>query len=182
MNAAKFPLLQTNRLLLRQFTDDDLENVFLGLSHRDVIQYYGVSYTTLEETRSQMKFFAGLEASGTGSWWAVCSAVDGVFYGGCGLNNLDKEHQKAEIGFWLLPQFWGKGIISAAVSLVCNYGFTVFHLNRIEAIIESENINSKKVMERMKFNYEGTMKECEFKNGRFISLDFYASLRSSIIQ
>ena len=179
IDATDFPVLKTNRLLLRKFTNDDLENVFAGLSHPGVIRYYGVSYATLEATRAQMDFFAMLEATGTGTWWAVCTAADDIFYGVCGLNNLDRHHKKAEIGFWLLPQFWGKGIISEAVSAVCNYGFTTFNLHRIEAIIESENTNSKKVMERMTFNYEGTMKECEFKNGRFISLDFYARLHSS---
>ena len=52
-----FPTIKTERLLLRQFTDNDLENVFTGLSDPNVIRYYGVSYTTLEETKLQIKYF-----------------------------------------------------------------------------------------------------------------------------
>jgi ribosomal-protein-alanine N-acetyltransferase len=174
-----FPVLQTDRLLLRQFTGADLANVFRGLSHPDVIKYYGVSYSTLEETKLQLKFFADLEADGTGTWWAVCAADNSIFYGGCGLNSMNRAHLKAEIGFWLLPEFWGKGIIAEAVNLVCQHGFEVFGLHRIEAIVETENEQSKKVMQKMQFRYQGTMQECEIKDGRFISLDMYARLKQS---
>ena len=57
----EFPTIRRGRLLLRQFADSDLENVYKGLSHPDVIRYYGVSYDSLEATKAQMKFFADLE-------------------------------------------------------------------------------------------------------------------------
>lgn len=161
---------------MRQFTDADLENVFKGLSHPDVIKYYGVSYSTLEETKIQMRFFADLEKNETGTWWAVCSAGNNIFYGGCGLNNINKQHKKGEVGYWLLPEFWGMGIITEAVPLVCEYGFKNFGLHRIEAVVETENTNSGKVMAKLGFNFEGTMKECEIKNDRYIDLDMYAKL------
>ncbi|MDO8971204.1 MAG: GNAT family N-acetyltransferase, partial [Saprospiraceae bacterium] len=88
MILTEFPKLKTDRLLLRQFNENDLENVFKGLSHPEIIQYYGVSYQTLEDTREQMKFFADLELTGTGIWWAVCSLDNQTFYGAGGLNNL----------------------------------------------------------------------------------------------
>lgn len=47
----EFPIIKTDRLLLRQFVESDLENVFNGLSHPDIIKYYGVSYLTLEATK-----------------------------------------------------------------------------------------------------------------------------------
>ncbi|MEO8823734.1 MAG: GNAT family protein [Ginsengibacter sp.] len=171
-----FPIIKTKRLLLRQFGKNDLENVFKGLSHPDVIKYYGVSFDSLNATKAQMDFFASLEKEGTGIWWAICSIDNKIFYGAGGLNNLNKVHKKAEIGFWLLPEFWGKGIIKEAIPLVCDYGFEKLGLHRIEAIIESENIASKKVITNSGFHHEGTMKESEFKNGKYISLDIYAKI------
>lgn len=171
-----FPALKTSRLLLRRFEESDLANIFKGLSHPDVIRHYGVSYITLEETKKQLDFFNELEINNTGRWWAVCSADNTIFYGGCGLNNMSAQHRKAEIGYWLLPEFWGKGIITEAVPLIIQYGFDKFLLHRIEAIVETENSNSKRIMEKLGFEHEGTMKECEIKNDRFISLDMYAKL------
>ncbi len=173
-----FPLIKTERLLLRQFTDNDLENVFTGLSDPNVIRYYGVNYKTLEDTKLQIKYFADLEQNDIGIWWAVCAVNNQTFYGAIGLNNLMKQHKKAEIGFWLLPDFWGTGIMSEAVPLVCDYGFSHFGLHRIEAIVETKNTNSKKIMEKMQFTHEGTMKDAEIKDGKFISLDLYAKINT----
>jgi len=172
-----FPLIKTQRLLLRQFTADDLENVFAGLSHPEIIKYYGVKYDSLEETKLQMKFFADLKKKGTGIWWAVCSADNNVFYGACGLNNLVKAHKKAEIGFWLLVEFWGKGIMTEAIPLICNYGFSNLGLHRIEGIVETKNRNCKNVLKKLQFDHEGTMVDAEIKNGSFISLDIFAKIK-----
>ena len=174
----EFPVLKTERLLLRQFKESDLENVFKGLSHPDIIKYYGVSYQTLESTKEQMDFFAGLEKNHTGIWWAVCSLGNETFYGAGGLNSLNKEHQKAEIGFWLLTDFWGHGIMTEAMPLICNYGFENLGLHRIEGLVETDNINCKRAMAKLDFEHEGLMKDCEIKNGKFISLDIYAKIKN----
>ena len=170
-----FPILKTERLLLRRFSDTDLPKVFEGLSHPEVIRYYGVSFDSLEATKEQMKWFADIEREGTGIWWAVCSKDNRIFYGAGGLNSIGK-HRKAEIGFWLLPAFWGKGIMKEAVPLIVDYGFSKLHLHRIEGLVESDNQNCKNAMSKLDFQHEGTMRDCEVKNGKFISLEIYARL------
>ena len=173
-----FGTIKTERLLLRQFADSDLENIFKGLSHPEVIRYYGVSYPSLEAAKEQMKFFNDLERSEKGIWWAVCSLDNNTFYGAGGLNSLSKAHQKAEIGFWLLPEFWGQGIMREAMPLICNYGFKKLRLHRIEGFVETENQLCKRAMEKLDFVHEGTMTDCEIKNGKCISLDIYAKLNN----
>ncbi len=173
----KFPTIQTGRLLLRKFDETDLPNVFRGLSDPAIIKYYGVSYQTKQAAKEQMKFFKNLEKEQTGIWWAICSLNSEVFYGAGGINGVQKQHRKAEIGFWLFKEFWGKGIIVEAMPLICNYGFQVLGLNRIEGFVETENMNSKKVMAKLGFKYEGTMRDCEIKNGKYISLDIYSKLK-----
>ena len=171
--------LQSNRLLLRRFEQDDLTNVYEGLSHPEVIKYYGVHYTSLEATREQMAWFKELEEEGTGQWFAICSLDNQCFYGGAGLNNIKKEHKRAEIGFWLLPAYWRQGIISEALPLICHYAFQQLDVHRIEGIVESKNINSKNTFKRLGFQHEGTMVDCEIKDGQFISLDIFAMLRNT---
>ena len=170
--------IQSNRLLLRQFVESDIENVFKGLSHPDIIKHYGISFDSLESTKEQMNWFADLEKEGTGMWFAVCSLDNKTFYGAGGLNDLSKEHKKAEIGFWLLTPFWGKGIMTEAMPLICNYGFDKLGLHRIEGFVESDNTNCKNAMAKLDFQHEGTMKDCEIKNGEFISLDIYSKIKT----
>lgn len=173
-----FPEILTERLLLRQFTENDLENVFKGLSHPDITKYYGISYNTMEETKEQLRFFADLEKNGTGIWWAICSLDNKTFYGAGGLNSLSKEHKKAEIGLWLLPEYWKQGIMSETIPVICKYGFQKLGLHRIEGFVETENVNCKKAIERLNFKHEGTMIDSEIKNGKFISLDIYAIIKN----
>ena len=179
MTTVDFPIIKTKRLLLRQFIAIDLENVYKGLSDPEILKYYGVSYKTLEDTKAQMQFFVDLEKEGTGIWWAVCSLDNKTFYGAGGLNSLNKVHKKAEIGFWLLKEFWGQGIMTEVMPIICNYGFDNLELHRIEGIVETNNLTCKKAMKKLDFKLEGTMKDCEVKNGKFISLEIYAKFKNS---
>ena len=178
MDISKNIVIKTDRLLLRQFVESDLENVFKGLSHPDIIKHYGISFDSLESTKKQMTWFADLEKTETGMWFAVCSLDNKTFYGAGGLNDLSKEHKKAEIGFWLLTDFWGQGIMKEAMPLICNYGFDKLELHRIEGFVESDNTNCKNAMAKLDFQHEGTMKDCEVKNGKFISLDIYSKIKT----
>lgn len=172
-----FPTIKTRQLLLRRIENADLENIYRGLSHPKVIKYYGVSFDSPEATKEQMDWFANLEEEGTGIWWAICSADNQTFCGAAGFHDISTEHQKAEVGLWLLPEFWGQGIMSEAMPAICEYGFTELGLHRIEGFVESDNQNCKKALTKLGFVYEGTTQDCEIKNGKFISLDIYAKLK-----
>lgn len=174
-----FPEIRTSRLLLRQFNDEDLLMVHKGLSDPEVVKYYGVSYTTVASAKRQMKYFQNLEVRGTGIWWAVCSADNQVFYGACGFNNYQKQHRKAETGYWLLPDYWGRGLMVEAMSRIIQYGFEHLNLHRIEALVEPENIYSKNLLHSLNFMHEGTMKECEYKDGKFLDLEIYALIQKA---
>lgn len=171
-----FPTIKTNRLLLRAFVPEDITNVYYGLSHPQVIPFYGVSFDSLEATREQMEWFADLEKTGKGIWWAICSADNQTFFGAGGFNDLNREHRKAEVGLWLLPEYWGQGIMQEAMPLMLDHAFEELDLHRIEGFVESENHNCKRALAKLNFNYEGTMKDCEVKNGQFISLDIYSKI------
>lgn len=169
-----FSSLITSRFSLRQFTNNDLENVYKGLSHPEVIKYYGISYNSLEATKEQMSWFSELERDETGFWWAIEFLENREFCGAIGFNNLNKQHKRAEIGFWLLPESWGIGIMSEVLPLVCQYAFENLGLHRIEAQVETGNLACQNIMKKNNFLFEGTLKEYEFKEGKYISLDLFA--------
>lgn len=173
-------MIHTERLILRKIVPEDIQNVFLGLSNPEVIKYYGVSFMTLEATQEQMDWYADLEKNEKGQWFAVCSKEDGTFYGAGGFNDRDSINRKAEIGFWLLPEYWGLGIMGEAMPQIFDYGFGEMNLNRIEGFVESTNDKCKKAVSKVGFKYEGTMVDCEFKNNEFVSIDIYAKFRSEL--
>jgi [ribosomal protein S5]-alanine N-acetyltransferase len=172
------PNLSTSRLQLRLIQPSDAEFILQGLSDRRVTAYYAVHFDTLEEVvQEQMTFYRELLENGTGAWWAFSLKEDDKLIGACGLNNLEAAHQKAEIGFWLLPEYWGKGYIPEAAAAVVKYGFEQLDLNRIEAVVEGGNEQSGKVLQKLGFTYEGRLRESEVKNGRFIDLLYFSLLR-----
>ena len=91
-------MIQTARFNLRPFLQTDIEDVFRGLSHPDVIRYYGVSFATLAATQEQMDWFAAIERENAGRWRAICSTDNRTFYGAAGFNNWNAGHRRAEAG------------------------------------------------------------------------------------
>lgn len=170
------PKFSTSRLQLRKIYSSDQEIIFKGLSHPAIIKYYGVSYSTLEETKEQMTWYENLEKSKSGFWWAIRMKENNQFCGAIGYNDYHKEHKKAEIGFWLFPKYWGMGIIQEAAQPVIEYLFQKLHLHRIEAFVERDNTNSEKLLKKLNFHHEGTMRECEIKDGNYIDIHLYALL------
>ncbi|MFY0672781.1 MAG: GNAT family N-acetyltransferase [Bacteroidia bacterium] len=164
---------EIGKIYLRKIENSDIEYVFRGLSHPDVIRHYGVSFSSLEETNAQMEWFAQAEQE----WFAICSKGNDEFLGACGFNDISKDHKKAEIGLWLLPEHWGKGIMKKAMNLICDYGFNKLGLHRIEGFVDNGNTNCKRAMDKLAFAHEGTMRDCEFKNGQFLSVDIYALIK-----
>lgn len=172
------PTLKTKRLVLRSFKQDDLDNVYRGLSNPDIIKYYGISFDSKESAKEQMKWFADHETNETGAWWAICLKGSGAFIGAGGINDIVKEHRKGEFGFWLLPEYWGNGYMGEAIPVILKYGFEKLNLHRIEGFVETHNTNCKKALDKLDFTHEGTFREAEFKNGKFIDIEMYSKLRS----
>jgi len=172
--------LHTNRLLLLPVQDSDIEYIHRGLSDPKVIKHYGVSYETLEDTKEQMDWYRQLRENETGFWWKIQIKQSKEFIGAIGLNDIQPEHRRGEIGFWLLPKFWGQGFISEALPVVLKYGFNDLCLHRIEAWIEAGNTASSKVVEKFGFQKEGTLRDHEIKNGAHISVNVFAKLVGSV--
>ncbi|MGA8854453.1 MAG: GNAT family N-acetyltransferase [Christiangramia sp.] len=179
MDTFKIPEITTERLILNRIKSTDHTNIFTGLSNPEVIKFYGVHYSSFEETQEQMNWYSNLEKSNSGMWWAIRIKKTEEFCGAIGFNDYQKEHRKAEIGFWLLPEYWGKGFIKEAAEPVIDHLFNNLRVHRIEAYVESKNKSSSKTLLNLGFKHEGKMVDSEIKNGNFISVDLYALLNSN---
>jgi [ribosomal protein S5]-alanine N-acetyltransferase len=168
----------TGRCELHPVVAEDKEYIHRGLSHPDVVRHYAVSYPTLEATQEQMDWYASITREGTGQWWAIRATSDHAFCGAIGINNIVAQHRRCELGFWLLPEHWRQGIISDVLPLVIHHAFHELGLHRIMAEVETENSASARVLQRAGFAHEGTLRDCEVKDGRHISLDVYARLNA----
>lgn len=168
---------QGGHFALRSMRKDDIHAVYLGLSNPKVIAHYGISFESLEATRAQMDWFAEIEREGSGRWWALCDpAAPERLLGACGFNNKDMHHKTIELGYWLLPEQWGRGIVRECLPVALDYAFARMGVHRVEAVVELANTASLRVLEAAGFHYEGTKRDCEWKNGQPLSLRIYSRL------
>ena len=159
---------------LRPIEDTDIDWVFRALSDPQVYKYYGVRFLTLEATREQMTWYASLLAERTGIWFAIQSNAESV--GAIGFNDYHETHRGAEVGYWLLPPYWGRGVMKTVFPPFLQFAFQQCGLHRMEAVVETENAASAALIKKFGFQYEGTRRECEFKDGRYISDEIYGLL------
>lgn len=169
--------MKTENYYLKEVESSDIENIHKGLSNPEITKYYDVHFDTLEDTKEQMEWYSNLKKEGTGIWWGIYARNDNQFLGAGGFNNLDKQHKKAEIGLWLLKEHWGKGILKEVMPKLFEQGFTKLNLNRIEGFVLNDNSKCKSALEKINFTYEGTMRECEIKNGKKLNVDLYSILK-----
>lgn len=182
MSQVRFPELRTARFLLRRIVPVDTEAVFVGLSDPRVIRHYGVSYRTREEAEVQMRWFEDLLAQGTGIWWAVCEPSNpATLVGAAGLNDVCTKHLRGELGYWLLPDHWGRGVAGECVAAVLDYGYGVMKLHRVAADVDVDNLRSIALLERLGFQFEGVRRGCELKDGRHIDLRVYSRLATDAV-
>jgi RimJ/RimL family protein N-acetyltransferase len=84
----------------------------------------------------------------------------------------------AEIGYWITKEFRGRSIGTNAVKVLTNFGFETMGWNRIEAMIDSDNEASKKVVMRAGYEHEGLLRQRVIRaDGNVIDMDLYAVLQ-----
>ena len=171
-----FPELQTSRFLLTRVRDEDQQFLFEGLSDPIAMPYNGIYYKTFEETKEQLDWYEKNYNSGTGVHWKITDKNSSEKIGVISYYYHKPEHKKAEVGFWILKQFWNQGITTEVLKVVIDYCHKEKGIHRLEAFIESENIASARVLEKNGFVLEGTMIDAEIKFGRYISLKVYGLL------
>jgi ribosomal-protein-alanine N-acetyltransferase len=177
---ASFPIITTNRLVLREHTLDDLPVLFELRSNDEIMKNINrEGFQQMQEAMDQFnRMKTGYETSTGISWAITLKNGDNTVIGGCGLWRIVREHYRGEIGYALLPRYWNQGIISEAIEAVSRFGFEKIGLHSIEANLNPENIRSSRVLEKNGFVKEGYFKQNWFYKGAFYDTLTYGKLKT----
>lgn len=147
-------ILETDRLLLREFIVADVPAFFRMISDPQVIRYTGDWANTLEEARRGLeeRVFEDYRRHGYGRWAVVYKPV-GKVIGFAGLKYLD-DVSEVDLGYRFFPEYWGLGLATEASRAVLAYGFETLQLSRIVGIALVENQASIRVLEKVGFRFE----------------------------
>jgi len=156
--SSPFPQLTTNRLALRQLSLKDEEQIYLLRSNDAVNKYLDrPKARSIEDAREFIKRINFGVDNKQSMFWAVCFADDSKLIGTICLWNFSDDNTKAEIGYELLPQYQGKGIMQEAFSKVVEFAFADLHLNTIEAWTVQQNKSSIGILERNHFKRDSEL-------------------------
>ncbi|WP_316836096.1 GNAT family protein [Pedobacter nutrimenti] len=103
-----------------------------------------------------------------------------VVVGRIGLHHLNRLNKSGAIGYWLVKEAEGKGIITKSCKAVINYGFNELGLHRIEIKAAVHNLRSQAVPEKLNFKKEGILRQAELVNNEFLDLVLYSLLRHEL--
>lgn len=171
--------LHTKRLLLRKMKVSDSPSLFRIWSDPDVTRFMNISsFTDENQAKDMIELLDELAQENKAVRYAIIELESNEIIGSCGFNSIDFENAKVEIGYDLAKSFWGKGYATEAISALLDYAFTTLELNRIEAKVEPENINSIKLLQKLNFVFEGTLRQSERSNGKFLDLNLYSKLKT----
>jgi ribosomal-protein-alanine N-acetyltransferase len=112
--------------------------------------------------------------SNEGINWAITHKDDDKIIGMVGYVHIIKDHHRAEIGYMLHTPYHGTGIMQEALQAAIQFGFSEMHLHSIEAIVNHENVPSKRILERNGFTNDAFFKDYLHHDGRFISVNVYS--------
>ncbi|MBS6507982.1 MAG: GNAT family N-acetyltransferase [Paraclostridium bifermentans] len=178
--SCKFPIIETDRLILRELKTTDINDLFEILSSESVTKYYGkYPMENLSEAEDLILKFHKAFYEQKSIRWGIELKEPNKIIGTCGFHCWNKNHFRAEVGYELGEAFWNKGYATEAISSILIYGFEFMDLKRIEAIVYPENNPSEKLLLNLGFEHEGLLKKYANFRDRQQDLNIFAILKSN---
>ena len=142
------PTLETERLILRKITLGDAEAVFAYASDPEVSRYkLWDAHRSIEDSKAFLELVLGKYESGGEPDWGIVYKGDHRFVGTCAILGISADHSRAELGYVIHREYWGRGHVPEAVRAIIRFGSERMGLNRIEARCIAENTASARVHE-----------------------------------
>jgi ribosomal-protein-alanine N-acetyltransferase len=163
-----FPYLQTPRLDLRRITRKDRQAILQLFGDEAVVRYMDIApLATLGEAQEIVDWAHNLFEQSQGLRWGIVRRGASVLIGTCGYHNWDHRSRRAEVGYDLVPVWWGQGLMHEALNAALAYGFEEMALNRVQAMVHPDNARSIHLLQRLGFTLEGVLREWRLHRGQF---------------
>lgn len=173
MNFTPFPIMTTERLVLRQITEGDMAEFFILKSDERLLKGYDAKPKTYEEAYKKLQNDTADILRNECIIWGIALKTDNKLIGSICFWNIDEEKRTAEIGYELMTEHQGKGIMQEAIRAVIGYGFVEMQLQLIEAFPNPANASSVKLLEKGGFVRGEVFHETEPSSGRLLDRVVY---------
>lgn len=179
INSETLPTIAAERIALRHLDEGDVPALFAIFSDPDVMRYW--SSPPLEGLDEASKLLAHIQDGFRRRvlfQWGVARRADDRVIGTCTLFHPDLDNRRAELGYALGREHWGRGLMQEALRALLNYSFGDLHLHRLEADVDPRNASSIRMLEKLGFRQEGYLRERWLVGGDIQDSLFYGLLAS----
>jgi [ribosomal protein S5]-alanine N-acetyltransferase len=160
------PTLHTARLGLRPFTDADADALFALHSNAHVLRYWDAPpWSGRDRAERFIAACRQIADEGTGVRLAIDRDHDRTFVGWCSLTGWNPNYRSASLTYCLDDAAWGHGYGTEAARALLSWAFDTLNLNRVQAETDTRNLASARVLEKIGFVREGTLREDCIVNG-----------------
>lgn len=168
----EIPVLKTSRLSLRRLLQTDSKALYSYFSKDEVTEFYDL-YTFKEEREALdlINIWNTRIENKEGLRWAITLGGSDELIGTCGFHNFSIENNRAEIGYDLHPDYWGRGLMTEAIFCLIKYGFEILKLHRIEAFIDPCNHASRRLLQKNGLEVEGILRDYFYEKERFVDAE-----------
>ena len=172
------PTLLTARLRLRTFNESDMDALFALQSNAHVLRYWDAPPWS-DRLRAETFITAcrKIEEEGTGTRLAVDRVSGDAFIGWCSLTRWNPDYRSASMGYCFDDAVWGNGYATEAARSLLTWAFDTLDLNRVQAETDTRNTASARVLEKLGFVREGTLREDCVVNGEVSNSWVYGLIR-----
>lgn len=178
INFHPFKNLETERLLLRRVAVSDIKEIRELRGNPETMKFIPRPLVTNdEEALEHFKMIDEKIENNSGINWAITLKENPKLIGIIGHYRIQPENHRCEIGYMILPQYNGQGIVTEAIKPVLEYGFDHLNMHSIEAVIDPENEASERVLQKNGFVKEAHILENELWNGKFWDTVIYSLLK-----
>ena len=162
-------MIETDRLIIRDFTFDDLETVHSLVQDPDIYKYQHWGPNSYEDTKNYIKMCIDQQSETPRKSFELCitDKATGDFIGAIGIRIKSTSSKNADLGYWVRKDKWGNGIGTEATRGIIKFGFNDLKMNRIWATVSPENISSIRVLEKSGMKKEGLMRQDMFVRGEY---------------
>ena len=166
---------------IRKWKLSDAKDLAIALSNRKVQDNLrdGLPYPYTEQDGAD--YISAMLSADENETFAFAIMVDDKVVGSIGIFRQGNIHsQTAELGYYIAEEYWDKGIMTEAVKQICEYVFEKSDIIRIYAEPFAYNAASCRVLEKVGFQYEGTLRSNAVKNGKVIDMKMYSLLKTEM--
>jgi len=152
------PTLHTERLVLRPLSQADADDLYALHTDARVLRYWDSPPWTSPDQVDRF-LAASRQMADAGDGVRMAMVTEGAFVGWCSLRRWNPEFRSAALGYCLAEAAWGRGYATEAAHGVLDWAFGTLDLNRVQAETDTRNLASARVLEKLGFVREGTLRE-----------------------